>query len=568
MYVFKGYALEIAAMCVDQGHVVHIFVKELYEIPESLKNAPPEAVEIYLVGVKPVNHNTTWSRYSVDFVREKLMNKELEGRIVLALSSTLWLKPLHERKCLDGLNSSVVVTDIKKELLTAQLAEKNEEHIVNLHHLCETGGIVLPNYNVGLSEKISSPANVAFAFLPLNEPVHVEVKNILSPHQFYVSIVKFKKILQSLEKDVKNNVSYFSNCLVLPYYFFLFCLEQLPKCKFLTYEEAQVGTLCLAESPIEPGIWSRCYIKEKLFEKETWKFLLFFVDYGDYASVPLNGMRRLPQHFISRLPFQAIACTLNGVGPRNKGQGWSEDDVKFFASLTRTSDGYATQLALDVKSKGRSPDKVTSGPHYFVCLTYLAETEQNRNLAEIMVLREYGIRIDDEHIGAVSCNNSVALRNEESQKLLEASHKLPYLLEDEDDMKFDVSAEWVNFIFKRPEEQLTNVPRAAIAITNDASPANSSTVQEKHPSSSVVDSFASLALVDHTVPLKNDSSRFPSMKWRQTKEDVIVTFVIGCVEQYTLDISPNHINFMTNVNGIRYKHVRTFVISKITFLYY
>lgn len=154
-----------------------------------------------------MDRSTTWSRYSVDFVRERLLSKELDGRVVLALSSTLWLQPLHERKRLDGFKSSVVVGDIRKELLLAQLAENNEEHMIKLYHLCETGGICLPNYNVGLNNRLNkNSAAVTHAFLTLNEETEVSVVATDSPHRFYINILKFQKILNSLEEDIKQNV--------------------------------------------------------------------------------------------------------------------------------------------------------------------------------------------------------------------------------------------------------------------------------------------------------------------------------------------------------------------------
>lgn len=172
-----------------------------------MKSISPAAVEIFLVGAKPLDRNTSWSRYSIDFAREKLMSRELDGRIVLSLSSTLWLQPLHERKRLEGFKSTVVVGDILKDLLTAQLAEKNEEHIVKLHHLCEAGGIILPNYNVGLDKKANSkPIEVAHAFLPTNQETEVELVYAESVSRFYVTILKFQKTLQSLEEDIKAKV--------------------------------------------------------------------------------------------------------------------------------------------------------------------------------------------------------------------------------------------------------------------------------------------------------------------------------------------------------------------------
>jgi len=93
MFFFQKIPLEVTVISIDQGCTFSSFVQDLIELPESLKALPPEAIEVYLAGVKPLDKNTEWSRRSIEFVRAKLMNKVLDGHIVLALSSSLWLKP-------------------------------------------------------------------------------------------------------------------------------------------------------------------------------------------------------------------------------------------------------------------------------------------------------------------------------------------------------------------------------------------------------------------------------------------------------------------------------------------
>jgi hypothetical protein len=85
--------MEVKVISIDQGCTFSLFVQDLIELPEFLKALPPEAIEVYLAGVKPLDKNTEWSRRSIEFARAKLMNKVLDGHIVLALSSSLWLKP-------------------------------------------------------------------------------------------------------------------------------------------------------------------------------------------------------------------------------------------------------------------------------------------------------------------------------------------------------------------------------------------------------------------------------------------------------------------------------------------
>ena len=98
-YIFKymiysqKIPLEVAVISVDQGRTFSSFVQDLIELPGNLKALPPQAIEVFLAGVKPLDKNTEWSRRSIEFARAKLMNKVLDGHIVLALSSSLWLKP-------------------------------------------------------------------------------------------------------------------------------------------------------------------------------------------------------------------------------------------------------------------------------------------------------------------------------------------------------------------------------------------------------------------------------------------------------------------------------------------
>lgn len=54
-------------------------------------------------------------------------------------------------------------------------------------------------------------------------------------------------------------------------------------------------------------------------------------------------------------------------------------------------------------------------------------------------------------------------------------------------------------------------------------------------------------LIDHTAPLKSADSSFPTTKWYQNKEQVTVTFEIGEVTTYEVDVSPNSLSFMAIV---------------------
>ena len=60
-------------------------------------------------------------------------------------------------------------------------------------------------------------------------------------------------------------------------------------------------------------VWSRGCIKEAILTEGKLKYKIFFVDYGDYGTAYLEDLRVLSQIYIDRLPFQAIACSLQGI---------------------------------------------------------------------------------------------------------------------------------------------------------------------------------------------------------------------------------------------------------------
>lgn len=180
-------------------------MNELFNLADHLKIVPPQAVEIILVGLRPLDKDPVWPRQSVDFARERILHRELDGRIVLALSSTLWLSPLHERRKVDG--GMVVVTDIHKDLLDTHRAEKNEEHLQKLYDLCKIGQVSLLDYSVGIAVKKVDEPDVRYAFLPLLKETIVQVSCFLNPEQFYVTMVDYQKLLRELESDISKEVS-------------------------------------------------------------------------------------------------------------------------------------------------------------------------------------------------------------------------------------------------------------------------------------------------------------------------------------------------------------------------
>lgn len=315
-------------------------------------------------------------------------------------------------------------------------------------------------------------------------------------------------------------------------------------CKSITYESALEGTLCLAVSPEEQGMWCRCRIIEKIPAGDEWEFRVFYVDYGDYSIVPLSSLRKLPVQFITRLPFQAIACSLDDVFPKTENSQWTEQANESFKALTRDPDGYLSRLHVQVKLKEKNPDEVTNGPHYLVSLNNPEKSELN-DLADSLISQDVAVRLPGEAPAAApavaSAESKTAVDTQEptlSQPTLLTSK----LIED-DDLKFDVSADCMELVVKSLQTNTTpqseiNTDTRSVRSNEEISPSTPTNKQ--------------LTLIDYALPLKDKKSLFPTTKWSQNNQEILLTFFVKPAESYHLEFKENHISFTMDVEKTRY----------------
>ena len=81
-------------------------------------------------------------------------------------------------------------------------------------------------------------------------------------------------------------------------------------------ENLTVGVLCSAR--YTDGTWNRGIIRDTRCtnsdENKTTKYLIQYIDYGNYHWVSINNIRSLQEEFLSQ-PALTICCTLSGVTP-------------------------------------------------------------------------------------------------------------------------------------------------------------------------------------------------------------------------------------------------------------
>ncbi|XP_057371749.1 uncharacterized protein LOC130692635 [Daphnia carinata] len=207
---------------------------------------------------------------------------------------------------------------------------------------------------------------------------------------------------------------------------------------------------------------------------------------------------------------------------------------------------------VQTKFKETVPDEVTNGPPYHVTLINREECEP-QNLAQQLIDQNYAISLEnDEDFRAIERHSAAIKKETEEKELRDKMCKAQQLDDAEDDLKFDVSPGWID-LFPKSQESGDTKSNADSRRSDEASGESVPSSEEQLVVQQIVHGNQNLALIDHTMPLKDSLSRFPTTKWAQSEQDVCVTFVVGHLSDYTIELSENHLSFVADVNGPRYE---------------
>ena len=159
------------------------------------------------------------------------------------------------------------------------------------------------------------------------------------------------------------------------------------------------------------------------------------------------------------------------------------------------------------KFKETVVDEVTNGPHYHVTLLNREEMEIP-SLAQQMISKNYAISLENEEdFRAIVHSSAASMKCIEEKDSRDEACKSLQQLEDEEELKFDVSPGWIELFPKCQENEIQSFPNSSETI---------STSKKMPVLQQTVDRDKNLALIDHTLPMKEISSRFPITKWAQS----------------------------------------------------
>ncbi|KAL0268700.1 UNVERIFIED_CONTAM: hypothetical protein PYX00_010531 [Menopon gallinae] len=481
---------------IDEGNTCLVPVHQLYELPERLMEYPPQAVDAYLCNLLPNDFDSHWSQEAISFAKENFGidlndNQFWVGKIKLSLDLSLHLDPVKLCSTLENLNTHVVDVSARELLLSKKVAVKNEKHLQRLFSLFRESDMEIAAHKCAEECGVGARVQPQWAFFD-EDTVKVELLSAEDTSRLFLSMVKFKSLLLSLEKDCRKEGDEIKS--------------SGAKICISPNDERNIGLYCLAR---HEDSWFRARIESL----QDGKACVFFIDRGLFHLT--DELLPIPEKLLHQLPAQAIECSLSGV----KQEGTSPEEIlKVLRELP--SDGLHARII----SKTGRPD-VTGGRKYEVDLANAGDSLNNRLIDSESVEPVDDFEIvsscEEEQIEE-KCDEALALdafEDENARLMLQEfmDHFMP---------EYSAAAE--------PETGETaeeSEPEEAIEPKNEASTERAAETRKKVIRGNIFT---------------------PEVLWSQNERAVYMRIVLTNVKLYKLDCSPNSVIFRCLLDGKLY----------------
>ncbi|KAJ1082869.1 hypothetical protein NDU88_003032 [Pleurodeles waltl] len=121
---------------IDEGRRGKVQNHNLLQLPARFHSLPPQAVEIIVCRVKPIDNEIQWNPKVTRHINAKIKGKMHDAKVVFCLGNTVFVDPLvHVVKLVD-LKTSLNEYNVRSEILSTGMGVDNPEHLKKLKKLC------------------------------------------------------------------------------------------------------------------------------------------------------------------------------------------------------------------------------------------------------------------------------------------------------------------------------------------------------------------------------------------------------------------------------------------------
>ncbi|KPP73036.1 tudor domain-containing protein 12-like, partial [Scleropages formosus] len=125
----------------DEGHQKEVKAHQLLILPSQFQILPPQAVEIIVCRVQPIDGEVDWNPKVSWHISQKIKGVQHQGKIVLCLGNTVWVDPMVRITSMPGLKTTINEYDIHSEILATGMGTNNPQHVVLLRELCQRADV-------------------------------------------------------------------------------------------------------------------------------------------------------------------------------------------------------------------------------------------------------------------------------------------------------------------------------------------------------------------------------------------------------------------------------------------
>ncbi|NWS26707.1 DDX17 helicase, partial [Polioptila caerulea] len=121
---------------IDEGRTSQVNSDQLLQLPAKFQSLPPQAVEIVVCRVKPIDNEVEWNPKVTDHINHKIKGKLHHAKVVHTLGKTVWVDPMVGVTNLPTIRMWINEYNIRSEILSTGLGTDNPEHIGAIQKLC------------------------------------------------------------------------------------------------------------------------------------------------------------------------------------------------------------------------------------------------------------------------------------------------------------------------------------------------------------------------------------------------------------------------------------------------
>ncbi|NXI08836.1 DDX17 helicase, partial [Irena cyanogastra] len=127
---------KVTVKYIDEGRTSQVNSDQLLHLPVKFQSLPPQAVEIIVCRVKPIDNEVEWNPKVTDHINHKIKGKLHHAKVVHTLGKTIWVDPMVGVTNLPTMKIWINEYNIRSEILSTGLGTDNPEHIGEIQKLC------------------------------------------------------------------------------------------------------------------------------------------------------------------------------------------------------------------------------------------------------------------------------------------------------------------------------------------------------------------------------------------------------------------------------------------------